>query len=455
MIVAQELRMSPTNHGRRLAFLTSLLLVASFAAVSAADDDFERPPIEYSASTPDNCVSRLQARVDRGEQKLEYSKKQGYLPALLKALDVPISSQMLVFSKTSLQRSRIAPRTPRAVYFNDDVYLGYCQYGDVLEVSAIDPHLGAVFYTLDQKKPDAPRIHRQTESCLICHSSSRSEGVPGLLVRSLFTGRSGDPILSAGGYSVDHTTPLEHRWGGWYVTGTHGNQHHLGNLVIAGDEVHEPVENTSGQNVTSLQDRFAADAYLSPHSDIVALMVLEHQTLVHNRITKANFEARSALHYQAEVNRSLEQPEGKQWESVTHRIESAGDKLVDALLLVDEARLSGEIRGTSGFAEEFSQRGPRDSMGRSLRDLDLKDRLFKYPCSYLIYSPSFDALPDEMREYVWQRLWNVLSTTSRDAKYNHLSADDKRAIIEILQATKTGLPEYWNRNADSGKRPEG
>ena len=436
--------MHTLNNPRNLVAATWLLFVG-VATICSADDDFERPPISYSASTTDNDVSKLQTSLAHGEKKLEYSKEHGYLPALLEALDVPVSSQMLVFSKTSLQRSRIRPRSPRAVYFNDDVYVGFCQSGDVLEVAAADRQLGAVFYTVDQKKPDSPHITRQTENCLICHSSSRSDGVPGLVVRSLFTSKSGEPILSAGGYSVDYTTPLEHRWGGWYVTGTHGEQKHLGNLIVSSSDVQEPVENPAGQNVTSLKDRLPVDAYLSPHSDIVALMVMEHQTLVHNRITKANFEARSALHYQVEVNRSLGEPAGKQWESVTHRIESAGDKLVDALLFVDEARLTGEIRGTSGFAEEFSRRGPRDAKGRSLRDLDLKSRLLKYPCSYLIYSPSFDALPDEMRAYVWQRLWDVLSGKLHGEKYDHLSNEDRLAIVEILQRTKGTLPEYWRR----------
>jgi hypothetical protein len=341
--------------------ILATLLICGSPTICAGDDDFERPPIEYSKSSPANDVSRLQSSLARGEKKLEYTEKHGYLPALLKALDVPVSSQMLVFSRTSLQRSRIRPRTPRAVYFNDDVYVGFCQSGDVLEVAAADQKLGAVFYTVDQRKPDAPHITRQTENCLICHSSSRSDAVPGLVVRSLFTSKSGEPILSAGGYTVDYTTPLEHRWGGWYVTGTHGDQKHLGNFVVSGDDIHEPVENPAGQNVTTLKDRLAVDAYLSPCSDIVALMVMEHQTLVHNRITKANFEARSALYYQVAVNRSLGEPANKLWESVTHRIESAGDKLVDALLFVDEAKLTGEIRGSSGFAEEFSRHGTTDN----------------------------------------------------------------------------------------------
>lgn len=415
--------------------------------ICRADDDFERPPIEYSKSAPYDRIARIQEKLASGELKLDYDQKFGYLPAFLKAVEVPVSSQMFVFSKTSFQRSRIAPRTPRAVYFSDDMYVGYCHSGEVLEVAAIDPQLGCTFYSVDQKQLDKPKIFRQTENCLICHSSTRSEGVPGLLVRSVFTGKSGEPILSAGGYSVDYTTPLEHRWGGWYVTGTHGKQHHLGNLLVKKDEVEEPVNNEAGENVTSLKDRFSVDSYLSPHSDIVALMVLEHQVLVHNRITRANFEARSAMHYQKEINKALGEPASNRLDSVTHRIQSAGDKLVDALLFVDEARFTDEIHGSSKFTEEFAKRGPRDAKGRSLREFDLKTHLFKYPCSYLIDTPHFDALPDEMRTYVWQRLWDVLSGKVQEEKYAHLSADDRRAIVEIVQETKTNLPDYWKASA--------
>jgi hypothetical protein len=412
------------------------------ASTCAAADENERPPIEYSRSTPVNCISKLQSRLDAHALQLDYSEQLGYLPALLKALEVPVESQMLVFSKTSLQRHRISPQTPRAIYFNDDVYIGYCRTGDVLEISAVDPQLGAVFYTLNQRPAERPRLVRQTESCLICHSSSRTEGVPGHLVRSLFVDAGGQPILSAGSYSVDHSTPLEQRWGGWYVTGTHGAQTHLGNLIVHGQEVRQPVDNTQGHNVTQLADRLTIDKYLAPHSDLVALVVLEHQTFVHNHLAKANFVARQALHYEKEINRSFGEPEEKRMESTNSRIENAGNDLVDALLLVGEAKLTAPIRGTSDYAHKFSQQGPHDPQGRSLRELDLERRLFKYPCSYLVYSPAFDGLPAEMRDYVWKRLWNVL-TCSSEAKFKHLSEDDRCAIVEILRATKADLPEYW------------
>lgn len=431
-----------------LGFPVITLVVAVMATTILPADENERPPIEYSRSTPDNCVSKLQSRMEGGELQLEYSDQLGYLPALLEALDVPVESQLLVFSKTSLQRHRISPRTPRAIYFNDDVYIGYCRSGDMLELSAVDPQLGAVFYTLDQKKADAPNFLRQTENCLVCHSSSRTEGVPGHVVRSLFVDSGGQPILSAGSYSVDHSTPLEQRWGGWYVTGTHGSQTHLGNLVIRGQDVRQPVDNARGQNVTQLADRLAIEKYLTPHSDLIALMVLEHQTLVHNHLTKANFAARQALQYETEMNRTLGEPEGNRMESTTRRIQSAGNELVEALLLVNEAKSTAPISGTSGYAEKFSRSGLRDRRGRSLQELDLQRRLFKYPCSYLIYSPAFDGLPREMQDYVWQRLWDVL-TNPNETKFTHISPEDRRAIVEILRDTKRNLPPYWTAAVDN------
>jgi len=420
-----------------------VLLVGLATAHVSAQDPFESPPISYSQATPDNCISQLQARIDRGETSLSYEDRQGYLKAVLSALNVPVESQSLVFSKTSLQLRRISPRTPRALYFNDHVYVGYCQSGDVMEVSAVDPQLGAVFYTLKQHSTDAaPRFERQTDNCLVCHSSSRTDGVPGHLIRSLHVDKGGHPLLSAGSRNVDHTTPIDQRWGGWYVTGEHGAQKHLGNLITDDDADPDRIDNSAGHNVTSLTDRFNTDRYLTSHSDIVALMVLEHQVFVHNRITNANFATRQALAYDETMNRVLEKPEGNRLESTTRRIHDAGDKLVDALLLVNEAPLSSQIRGTSGYAEIFSVTGPRDGVGRSLRDLDLTQRLFRYPCSYLIYSDAFARLPNEVRFYVWDRLRDVLTGQDTSPKFAHLSAADRAAILDILQQT---LPEAAER----------
>ena len=424
---------------RFVALLVPCLSLPAFCS----GDEFEREPILYSQGTPDNGISRLQQRLDSGNLTLHHDGEKSYLPSVLKELGVPVESQMFVFSKTSLQLRCISPRTPRAIYFNDDVYVGFCQAGDVLEISAVDARLGTVFYTLDQQEKPKPRFERRTDNCLVCHSSSRTEGVPGHLARSLYVDMSGQPLLSAGSRMVDHTTPIEHRWGGWYVTGMHGTQKHLGNLIIRGRDVEEPVDNSAGHNVQELKGRFNTDRYLSPHSDIVALMVLEHQALVHNRIVKANFDTRQALDYNEMMNRTLENPEGTMLESTTRRIRSTGDRLVEALLMVDEAKLTEPIKGTSGFTEQFATAGPHDPRGRSLRDPDLNTRLFKYPCSYLIYSEAFEGLPVESRDYIWQRIYDILTGADQSEKFTHLSPDDRQAILEILRTTKTNLPPYF------------
>ena len=406
--------------------------------------DFEREPINYLTALTDNAVSRLEARLETGEARLEHDERRGYLKSLLTELDVPISSQTLVFSKTSLQRNRITPRTPRAIYFNDEVYVGFCQHGEVLELSAVDPALGAVFYTLSQEATDTPKPIRQNDNCLLCHGSSNTRNVPGHLVRSVYVDAGGLPVLSMGTHRVDHSSPIEKRWGGWYVTGSHGNQSHLGNLVITSTRQTEPVNNAAGQNVLELDSRFKTSAYLSPDSDLVALMVLEHQAEAHNLLTRASFQTREALHAEAGLNRDLKEPHEHRWDSTTTRIKHASDALVQYLLFSGEALISSKLKGTTSFADEFSQRGPRDSKGRSLRDFDLERRLFKYPCSYLIYSRSFDALPDEAKNVVFRRMWEILSGADCSREFAHLSDEDRTAILEILRETKPGLPAEWN-----------
>jgi hypothetical protein len=424
------------------SFAVAATLFGLFAAPAAADD-FDREPINYSTATPDNAVAALQRRLDAGEATLEHSDRFGYLPAVLEALGVPQSSQTLVFSKTSLQRERIAPRTPRAIYFSDDVYVGYCRQGPVMEVSAVDPQLGAVFYTLDQQRSDAPRFVRQTDNCLLCHASSRTEGVPGHLVRSVYADRGGFPVLSAGSYRTDHTSPLAERWGGWYVTGTHGDQPHLGNRTFTDRTAHEPAGGTEGQNVLDVSDHFNTDHYLTPHSDIVALLVLEHQVMGHNLIARAGFLARQALHHEAELNRQMGEPPDHRWDSTDSRLRSAAEPLVKFLLMSGEAPLTARVAGTSEFAREFPLRGPRDARGRSLRDFDLQRRMFRVPCSYLIHSPAFDALPAEVRDRVWDRLAAVLRGDDASGDFAHLSAEDREAIGGVLRETRDGVTPDW------------
>jgi len=428
--------------------LSFSLVAACFASPAFAQiDGIEQPPINYKTAAADNVVTALQTRINSGRVKLKFVDDHGYLPAILKELNVPLSSQLLVFSKTSFQRERIAPKTPRAIYFNDDVYVGFCLRGDVLEFSAVDHQLGTAFYTLDQEPVQDGKVSfsRQKDNCLICHSSTATGGVPGQVVRSVFTDNTGLPILSAGTFRTDHTSPFTERWGGWYVTGTHGKQKHMGNWIVENKRDPAAEGNADGQNVIDLKSRFTVANYLTPHSDLVALLVFEHQTECHNRIARALVTTRQALHYQTTLNKELGEPADHKWESTTRRIESAGEALVKYLLFCGEVKLESPVSGTSEFAKEFAARGPFDKRGRSLRQFDLNTRLFKYPCSYLIYSKGFASLPSEVKNCVLKRLYEVLTGKDTSAAFAHLTAADRKAVLEILCDTLPDLPEYWRK----------
>lgn len=408
------------------------LATAALASAPKAPDAAS----EYLTATMDDPIARLQKRLDRGEVKLRYEPQGGYLKSLLATLQVPVSSQLLVFSKTSLQLQFITPSTPRALYFNESCWVGFVQGGSVLELMAQDPVHGAVFYTLTQN-PNKIQLKRHTYECLQCHQSSLTQSVPGHVMRSLFVRADGTPDFSAGSKVTTDESPFEERWGGWYVTGTHGRQRHLGNEIARGGEGSAHVDSEAGANLTNLRERFDTTPYLTPHSDIVALLVAEHQGHVQNLLTRASYLVRDTLRDEEQLNAALKET-GRR-ESTTRRIASACEPLVKALLYCGEAPLKEPVAGTTPFARQFAQQGPLDGNGRSLRDLDLKTRLARYRLSWMIYAPQFDALPKEAHDYIRQRLGEILGGKDTTSDFAHLTEADKKAIREILAATKPTL----------------
>ncbi|OYP33990.1 hypothetical protein CGZ80_17005 [Rhodopirellula sp. MGV] len=404
---------------------------------SAQRVTYEQPPIDYLNAEVHDRVAVLIEKIESGEATLKYDSQFGYLKSILEALDISESSQSLVFSKTSLQLSKISPRRPRALYFNDDVYVGFCQRGDVIEIAATDPRQGATFYTLKQTEQERPRIVRDRGGCLSCHASSRTQDIPGYLVRSVFPDAAGRPKLGSGSFTTDHTSKFHDRWGGWYVTGNHGTMRHMGNTICRTDEME--FDRSAGANETDLSDYFRTDAYVSPNSDIVALMVLEHQTQMHNAIAAANFETRLALHQSFQMNELLERPEGFVSDSAKRRISAVAEDLVYYMLFGEEFQLTDAVSGNTSFADEFQSRGVVDSKGRSLRQLNLQTRLLEYPCSYLIYSDAFAALPDLVRHETLEKLAAVLEGQNQAKEFQHLSPKLRQQISEILLET---VPEY-------------
>jgi hypothetical protein len=417
-------------HSLTLAALlpATLALAAHIEEITILPND--HPAIQYAQTPPDDPVARLQKRIENGEVKLDYSRESGYLTALLKQFGLNIDSQVLVFSKTSFQATKIGPRAPRALYFGDDVMMGFVQTGDVLEFAALDPKQGFNFYTLDIAKSDKPEFARR-DTCLQCHQGLSTLGVPGILVSSVYPGPDGMPAFRGNAMITDHRTPLDQRWGGWYVTGTHGSQSHMGNAVAHNSSQPQLLDIKGTQNLTSLEKKFDTSKYLAPASDIVALMTLEHQTRMTNLMLRIGWDTRIALH------------EGRVDEAVRDRLHGEIEDMVTYMLFADETRLSEPIQGVSTFTRTFPERGPRDHQGRSLRDFDLEKRLFRYPLSYMIYSAVFDSMPERARERVYQRLYEILTGKDQTPTYTRLTAEDRRAILEILRDTKPNLPAYW------------
>ena len=422
--------------------LLSLKLTGSPCAMVQAQRlfDFEREPIHYHTRPASNVVTRLQSDIDSGQVQLVFQQPRGYLDSILQYLKISKSTQSLVFSKSSAQLRKISPLRPRALYFNDQAYVGWVQRGEVIELIVSDPELGAVFYSLKQEKKAKPRLLRDEGQCLQCHARRRTRGVPGPVVRSLYTDSDGQPVLNFGHYVSDHTSPFSERWGGYYVTGTHGKMLHMGNLLADRSQQPAEIDYSQGANITDLSGLFDTRPYLSADSDIVALMVLEHQSQMQNLITRAHYEEVRGESY-AQAGESSN-PAFRS--DLSQRLVArAGNDLLKYMLFTNEFRLQAPVRGTSGFAREFSARGPRDRKGRSLYQLDLTTRLFKYPLSYMIYTESFRKLPPRVMAHIRRQLRQVLTASSTDDDYAHLSLEDRRAIVEILQDTCPELADGW------------
>jgi len=430
----------------RSSFWALLATVLIVAAPASAQFDYDQKPVNYSKAPVSDPIARLQKKVMSGGVELRTRGEQGYLKSVLEALDIPESSQTLVFSKTSFQRESIDPKMPRAIYFDDETYVGYVQGGEVLEIATTDPDIGTVFYTLDQFSRGKIKFVRETDNCLQCHAGTMTRDVPGLMMRSVYPDPRGQAILSEGTKLTTHASPFNERFGGWYVSGRHGGyevQKHMGNLVGQSRDDATPADPRSGSDVTDLSRFFDTSAYLNPHSDIVALTVLAHQIEAHNLMTKANYACKFALRDARVMNEALGEPLDHLSESAHRRINSPAETLLQYLLFCDETPLAGPIEGTSSYAKDFEARGPFDSKGRSLRQFDLKTRTFKYPLSYLIYSQGFDGLPQQTKDYVYRRLFDIFTGKVREKPFEHLSDADRQAILEILRETKKDLPAYF------------
>jgi hypothetical protein len=375
----------------------------------------EHPAIGYSSPSVSAVVVEANRRLAAGAA---FDPRRGYLAAALEAFDIPASSQLLLFSKTGVQQALTGPQNPRAFYFNDRIVVTHVPGAEFMEVAVHESGGGARFYTVPQDPAVKPVLTASGE-CLRCHVSANTMEVPGFIARSMYTGRDGRTHLKLGSFLVDHRRDYAERWGGWFVTGAPDTLRHLGNTVVTDPQV-APAATAS--EVPSLDGRAPTERYLSPYSDVTALAVFDHQMHAMNLLTRLAWEARAA-------NGTPDFQNGGLADLVR--------ETADYLLLVDEAPLDGPITGGSGFAEWFTAQGPRDGQGRSLREFDRRTRLFRYPGSYMIYSPVMDGMSAEAKRALYARMRIVLEGQDAAPRYQRMTADDRQAVLEILASTKT------------------
>lgn len=435
---------------RRLALGALLAALAAPTSASAQSlPDYERDPLRYSASTAQDRFAALKERIADGSFSLPHEEKAA-LRALLTVLEVPEWTQVLVFSRTSLQRSRIRPEHPRALYFSDSVYVGWVP-GGLVEVAAIDPRLGPIFYALDPRpNTAAAKRARRDADCLSCHGGDFVRDIPGLFARSLFTDAAGEPLLRHGTMLVTDETPFSERWGGWYVTGYHGLEPHRGN-AFAAEEADHLVFTPETTRPDELSAYFPTQSYPRATSDVVALLLLEHQLTMHNALTRASHAAQRMIAYQHGLQAAFKEPmtDEPAYDSVRSVFASTIEEVIDRLLFRGAAPLPAGIRGDPELVQQFALGAPATPDGRSLKQLSLDGRLLQLRCSYLIYSDSFRSLPVSLRDRLIDRLGAVLEGRAGSDRYAYLPAAERAAIRDVLLATLPLARERWLNRPES------
>ncbi len=428
----------------RILLVVGLMGPLATRASAQQVEPFEEPPINYSATPTNDRATAISAKFQSRAMEIRSMPAKKRLQWLLAELGVPVESQIFVFSKTSLQRDLINPEAPRVLYFSDEAYIGWSPTG-AFEVAVFDAKLGATFYVFEPHATKEEPLLARSGDCLLCHS--RHEHTPSLRTRSVFPDANGEPLSGSGSSNIAPSTPLAERWGGWYVTGTKAPFEHRGNLTGKKIDDFEGPAAQPTRNLLSLEGVVDTRRYLLKTSDVVPLLMHDHQVHVHNVLSKANQDARIALHRWPAMREILGLPKDAPPQgSCLVVFDSQAEKVLDALLCRDEAAWpAGGIQGDGVFAPAYAKTRKPDAKGRSLRDLDLQTRLFRYRCSPLIYSESFATLPKELHDIILLRLSSGLRAFPPSPSFGHLPDDERAAIHEILSATLPNLPAGWGK----------
>jgi len=404
----------------RYVLLLALLLLADNAEAARRVRDFEKAPHNYWTRPLTDRFTQFKTALESGKLSLDRSSEKAFVVSLLKALNISPATQTLVYSTTSLQLRRISPRNPRALYFNEDVYVGWVPGGQI-EIASIDPALGGIFYIFDiPRGREAPiRIERSTR-CFNCHAEFEIGRIPGLLIKSVIPGPGGGSLESFRGDQTGHSIPFKDRFGGWHLTGKHGITEHWGNLV---GEL-SPTGLKKYANPPGRQFRW--ETYPVATSDVLAQLLHEHQVGFVNRAVKATYDVRGAL-VKGDAKGQI----------VQH-----ADILTRYLLFTNEVRLpTGGIEGDPALKAHFLKNARKTKLGVSLRQFNLRTHLFKYRCSYMIHSVAFSGLPGPLKKRVLLNLRAALDPVKSHPASGHIPAGEKKAIGLILASTLDNYPK--------------
>jgi hypothetical protein len=411
-------------------FLITVGILSTTGVTATAAErlfNFREPPHSYFEHKPNDRLAKLHLDLAAGKAELDTSSDRAFLVSILKALEIPESSQILVFSATSLQSEIINPRNPRALYFNDDTYLGWVPGGRV-EVAAIDPEMGPMFYVYERFTPGRIPTPERSTRCFACHAGTATNYVPGLIAESVLVSMAGSSLQTFRRDEQGHQIPLEKRFGGWLLTGKHHLSKHEGNVA--------------GQSDAGKINRFDASPgrfsdlslHLRPTSDILPHLVHEHQLGFENRLFQASYLLRHRLH----------EGKGRLTPDAEKEFDALASDLARYILFANEAPLPAKgIEGDPDFIRDFLKNQIVSPSGQSLKEFDLRTRLFKYRCTYMLYTDSWKEAPQYLKDRVYLQMAQGLRETGSPRDLSHLPVSERLAIRTILKQTLPDLPAWW------------
>ncbi|HEX2749278.1 MAG TPA: hypothetical protein VHM91_14820 [Verrucomicrobiales bacterium] len=408
-----------------LRFCLPLLLCP--LAVRADPQRFEKAPHDYWKRPLSDPFTVWLGKVSKGEAQMPAGDEITVMRGLLKEFSVPVSSQMIVYSATSRQ-AIISPYRPRALYFTDELYIGYVPGGRI-EVASIDPQAGPVFHIFDFPRSERATVRADRSTrCMECHAGFDNHEIPKLVIDSVIVNRQGGALETWRTEKSGHDVPLSERFGGWHLTGAaslgvnHGNtlgQMNQGKLTV--------LDNPPGR-------LFSLDRYPLPTSDILPQLMHDHQAGFINLLTEAIYKVRE-----------LTTPEhGALTPADEKELDRHAADITAYMLFQKEAKLppSG-ITGDPGFIRDFRENRKAIAGDHSLKEFDLKTRLMRYRCTYMIYTNYWANLPALVKDRCWQRLKVLLGPDGTSGTAPWLPSVERAAIRKILGGTLEESPKEW------------